>query len=195
MPRTEIVKAPGRTASGKTPAIAGSGLVIVTVDCPVAGGVVELLAVIVTVLGVGGMAGALYQPSPLIFPSVSLPPGTPFTAQSNGCSGSPARVAVNFIPVAAGIVAVSGSIVTRVFTPYSTVTVTAFERRDGGPGSVTVIEARGTIDSGTVPDAVRDVGETKVVVRLRLPSAARLAAVNPTPSIVKVAGPVGTTAG
>jgi hypothetical protein len=74
------VVVPSANPDGVTVLIMGIGFQIVTVAEPGgADGKTSEVAVIVTESGVGTIAGAVYRPVPVIVPTTSLPPGTPFT--------------------------------------------------------------------------------------------------------------------
>jgi hypothetical protein len=84
----------------------------------------RLVAAIVTVKGVGTVAGAVYKPVPSIVPTVPFPFGIPFTSQFIELSGLPAllMVAVNCRVELVGTVCVPTGEVTTV-TVMSLVTV------------------------------------------------------------------------
>jgi hypothetical protein len=99
---------------------------MLTVAVPEEDALALLVAVIVTVGGLGGAAGAVYSPAAETVPTVVFPPATPFTLQETAVFEELVTVAVKgWVP--------PGATVTR---DGATVTVTG-----GGGGGVTVTVA------------------------------------------------------
>jgi hypothetical protein len=93
---------------------------------PLADALALLVAVIVTLGGLGGAAGAVYSPAAEMVPAAALPPAVPFTLQVTA-------VFTEFVTVAVNCWVAEGATVTR---DGATVTVT-----DGGAGGWTVTVA------------------------------------------------------
>jgi hypothetical protein len=125
---------PASTAVGEIELRLGAGFTTVTAAEAVWLGSTTLAAFTVTVLGEGGMAGAVYRPLASIVPSVALPPATSFTDQVTPWFVLPVTVAVN------GCVCVTWSVCVEGLTVTTTTTVrfVAFEVPPPGLGVTTV---------------------------------------------------------
>ena len=95
LPLTVSEKLPALVVVGEIPVSTGVGFQSVTALCPEAPESAALTACTVTVLGLGNMAGAAYEPVALIVPVVDVPPVTPFTCQVTAVFEVPETVAAN----------------------------------------------------------------------------------------------------
>jgi hypothetical protein len=115
LPVMVIEKPPAVTDIGETLAITGVGFHSVTVLWPAALDSAALSAWMVTLFGLGRVAGAVYTPVALIVPVAARPPVTPFTCQVTLVFEAPVTVAVNGCGSPTRTVAGFGETVTETF--------------------------------------------------------------------------------
>jgi hypothetical protein len=107
----------------------GGGMIMITAE-PDADGEIVLVAVTVTVGGVGTEAGARYAPEAEIVPMVGFPPTNPLTDQVTVVVPVPVTKAVNCCPEPVCTLAVAGDTVT--LTPGGDVTCTVADPKTLG---------------------------------------------------------------
>lgn len=117
LPFTVIAKAPAGTDVGAMLASTGAGFCKVTALLPVAEASAELTAPTVTVLELGRVIGAVYNPDELIVPVVAFPPVAPFTCQVTEVFDDPATVALNGCVAPARTLALDGETLTVTLEP------------------------------------------------------------------------------
>ena len=123
VPPTASVKLPTGMGAGETLLTVGTEFSTVSALVPVIVVSVVLVAVTVSVFGLGKLAGALYSPALVIVPSDALPPATPFTDQVTVWFrippplDVPLTVAVNCWVVATDTLAVTGLTATTPVLP------------------------------------------------------------------------------
>lgn len=108
---------PRFVAAGVIPLSAGTGFSNVTVLEEVAALDAELVAVTVTLFGLGSEAGAVYTPAEVIVPAVDEPPGVPFTDQLTVVFELPLTAAENVSEEPARTFAVAGETTTAIAEP------------------------------------------------------------------------------
>jgi hypothetical protein len=151
--------------------ITGSGFCNVTAPLPILVVSCALVAVTVTLVGVGKLLGAVYKPVALTVPSVALPPAVPFTDQVTFVFVLPVTVAVNACVAPARKVALAGATTTeRLLDGPVTVSFTATDAINPGFGFCTVRFTLPICADVAVPVAVTCVAEVRVVVSAVLPN-------------------------
>jgi hypothetical protein len=111
----------------------GAGFTIVTVAVPDCVGAAALAAVTVSVFGVGGTAGAVYNPVVFTVPTVTYPPTTPSTDHVAAWFVLPVTLAVNCCVCPTTTVGAGGFTATTT----TTLSVAALEVPPPGAGVAT----------------------------------------------------------